>query len=1418
MKKLLRLISVATMLLAATTFMACSSDDDDGPSESSSATRVGSGAFVGVVLDNTGKPVEGATVTLGNKTASTNKGGEFKLEGVAVNDPVVRSIQTTVGSGTVTNGDEKLEPKDSTSTSTERKYAYTLTVTKDGYIPGTVDSMYVSEAEDIGGIEDARLSALKNQYAKILDSYAGAVGTGSITGSSSGDGYFLTGNAPEDKSATMTSVAAALKEIQNLYAHLGKTYSSTFVECKSLVPLNASLSGKLKLNPSPATAEVYNETTYPAPKDTVVTVTYTHDKNSAPYTFKTKTDAEGNFKFEKLPSGVALSIEVEGFTAKAGEVEAYFSTDVGAYRSNAAEILNNGTYDDSTSKTKGTVTIYGNSLNVAGVDIMLFAQLEKIWVKETNLIKNNSAALISVKTPLEFTFNKAIQRVDIAGSGFQDVKDDNYVVTIDSTDAKKVTITPKDGIWTPKAAGTEATDAKAGEVRLSVLAADGTKELLNDKFTAYFDTTIYVEISDSSKNDVELGLTQPVKLTFSKPMTTASVVAYKVFDTSTKTALANAFSKTWNEGKTELTLTPTTFWDEVSDDNGKVVFTVEGLAQDLTDDVRYWKNNVQTLTTGTGASAVTKNAGLIAYFDNKIDVTVAKVDDKSFTLTFSKAIKALTKDDIATAVTVTHATTKAGLATSTAAVTDFEAKFNDTNTVLTISAKNNDFANTGYYRVTLGAAVVGKTGETKFRAAGTTTLQTTTKNFDTDFTVGPEKFAETAVEIVTELPAGAEQSRAAFVTAEKYLKLTFNKAVRSSKLLVYDKSSTSYKDVNNYVADKSVYLALNKLSDESELKVQGTVTAVDGATKTWATGKELETGYALSKLTYKMVSTSLYKETVSIAAGQNDAKVEKIQPTDSITFTFDQDVSTAKWTAELYDSDKVGSNDLTQTSYAVTATAAGKVVTVALTEASKKLDFGKTYYLSLKATKGNDVDTVVLFNTDKATTADFANLVSDPTASLSTKILKKAVGEHNYIKIETVGYYVVPAGDKSATTKFDEFKKSISSPIVIEFTQDITGFTAVLAKAKETDYFYEWKKATDVKAADTYASKAEVEGKKLTITPKFAFASKSAVVPYVFNAKGEIVELKDAAGNALISKDNAAKQFVAKDLTDEKDLSAALDSTPASTEKALALTQFNVNETGNGTQIWFQFDPILSTTDSNANYGKYTLYRKATAATTAATKWEKVGKTYTISPATGEADLQYIDVVADAASDTDKKNNVKTAVINDFRLRGRKAAIVADTGAKEFDYSRTDPTSTDPATSVYRLVCSIDNVEIYSAPVTVADKFLDLKVTDGADAMTPTGYTTETTVTTKIYKFTAPCYIVNVATNVTRGTAAAVVTESTRLGPKNASRVKVDLNAARTEITLTIDNDTTAGTGDKIILTATDAGGVSKQYTIEYKN
>ena len=114
MKKLLRLISVATMLLAATTFMACSSDDDDDSSGARSVSARNSGSVVGVVLDNKGEPVEGATVTLGGKTAKTNYGGEFEITGVNPNDSkLIKAAKTEWGlpPGSSTCIDVPLSPR-----------------------------------------------------------------------------------------------------------------------------------------------------------------------------------------------------------------------------------------------------------------------------------------------------------------------------------------------------------------------------------------------------------------------------------------------------------------------------------------------------------------------------------------------------------------------------------------------------------------------------------------------------------------------------------------------------------------------------------------------------------------------------------------------------------------------------------------------------------------------------------------------------------------------------------------------------------------------------------------------------------------------------------------------------------------------------------------------------------------------------------------------------------------------------------------------------------------------------------------------------------------------------------------------------------------------------------------------------------
>ena len=165
MKKLLRLISVATILLAATSFMACSSDDDDDDSGARSVSARNSGSVVGVVLDNKGEPVEGATVTLGGKSTKTNYGGEFEITGVNPNDSALikaaatvttTSTETTVPSTGTTTGATDTSHSTTSATvtpsnaatsdvkTTTGATAYTLTVKKDGYLPGQITGVYVT--------------------------------------------------------------------------------------------------------------------------------------------------------------------------------------------------------------------------------------------------------------------------------------------------------------------------------------------------------------------------------------------------------------------------------------------------------------------------------------------------------------------------------------------------------------------------------------------------------------------------------------------------------------------------------------------------------------------------------------------------------------------------------------------------------------------------------------------------------------------------------------------------------------------------------------------------------------------------------------------------------------------------------------------------------------------------------------------------------------------------------------------------------------------------------------------------------------------------------------------------------------------------------------------------------------------------
>ena len=1532
MKKLLRLISVATMLLAATTFMACSSDDDDDDSGARSVSARTSGSVVGVVLDNKGEPVEGATVTLGGKTTKTNYGGEFEITGVNPNDSklisAAKTVTTTTTVSTVTDNSVTNKPKTDTSMSTSSNTGnaaastdisntgYTLTVKKDGYLSGKVTGIFVryQDTEDPEVTRaNALLHGLEYDYQDILDRYAAALtNPNANNGGSVGTTATTTTTATEDTTATTTvqtgsnadrvfkDISEAISALKSLYKTGSYTeYFSDFATSSPLIPLDASLKGRIKLNLKTQNGSVYDANTYiPASKPTIhvsystvispaleseviqkdangKTTSRTTNKDGtstqviynangttttlitkttatgADYTWEVKADANGEFVFDKsLPSGVPLKITVDSFFEKINDVEYTFSSESGVI-----VVENSKSYENS-----NIVTLGSKDANVESIVYMLFAQNDKIWVSETNVDTLSSGVLLQTTDALTFTFNKAMLSAefvseakaasgnDPAVDGISNLKTTEYTATW-SEDKKTVTLTPKIGYWILSGA--------APVIKVSGEAEDGAKTILNSEFKAYFDTKVWVSLKTEVKtaekteagsvsygdyNDY-LSLSSPITLVFSKPMN--EKIAVKLHNNTA------AYTESWNEAKTELTLTPVTnakFWALGENDNiiVQVISDFASSANYYNTDFGYWKTGAvkskkqPNTDTDLTEDPAAENA-LKVYFDNYNDVTFEKVSDSSFKINFAKALKALTEKELNTTSNLeifynTTYSAEQAWTTGTSSVTDAKVELSADGKTITVTAKNGDFENYGYYAVHFNSKVfVAQTGESSLRKDATLKEKEETGKtpFVTPFTLGSD-FDYVSVTTVKELPAGVVASRAAFASNEEYLKVTFNKEIKKSELkveTVKNDSVTNTATVKNYIDGAVVYLPLSDkdLKDNETITISGTVTAVTGKAKTYS-AKEIKTYYTLAKSYFKMIKSSLYDEKAAIA-GKNDVVNPKINPTDTVTFTFDQDISAAnvKWTAELYDEYTVTSRNLDNSLYAAKATASGNVLTVALNE-KKALENGtpsnpKVYYLSIKAVNREGDDAVVLFDSDKATlgsttgttetTTIYYGKVSDGKYLNEKIVTTKTVEQtdYHYIKIQTKEHYVLDVADDSATTKFEDFNKSTKSSIIIEFTQPVAGFKAVLAKSGES-----WNKYDDIDLTKTFESTVTIDGNKLTITPTYAFPSKEVVDPIVYNTKGEKIDLvlaseefKDGTKKTLFDDTGSdpKKCFIAKELKDStKELTEYLDGVTA--DSALVLTQFNTAEVGNGMDLYFFFKPIVSQRENTAKYGKYTLYKKVTDATTAATLWKKKGDYCVGTEVTGATALQGVNAdVKTTSKITDV--TVESATAQDFGVRKLMALITVKADATEFNYSKT---------SEYKLVYTNDNVERYSNTVTVTDAKLNTTFHVGdktgpefkADTHNETLGTTETAPTQKTYTVVSTGYMVS--GKITTTASASPAATDNRINAKN---VTGKFNDDRTEYTITIDPAALAAKGDTIKIEVIDAQEKSQKYTITYK-
>lgn len=421
------------------------------------------GQIFGYVTDTKGQPLSGVTIALGNQTTTTNQNGAFALTGVPAN-------ATQAGVGGVTE-----------ATGSGQKYV--LTATKDGYLSNTVPNILVVETTDKS---DAALllNTAATAYQTILQEFAkqGSAGVTSITGGAAvaTDGVILDTQNTND---TFKGMADAYATVLERYQNLSKTYESTFVNLM-LSPCNGYFEGTLKITKSPGKDTTTDAASIKAAPEGVKVKLVSGNG----YVYEAITDKDGKFKFEKLPVATNLTLKVEGFEAtyESGEgknkvTETYY------YSSDGASAW---LYDNLQEATPLVINLDENSGAKYKADILLYSQLAKIIVTDTNLLQNTVVAPLALNTPVTFTFNKPMDYVELkATANSVDDIGENAAYTWDET-KKTVTITPKDGFWTAA--------AKTVNFQINGRAQDGSTTFIKDTFEVTLDNVIKVEFADVS--------------------------------------------------------------------------------------------------------------------------------------------------------------------------------------------------------------------------------------------------------------------------------------------------------------------------------------------------------------------------------------------------------------------------------------------------------------------------------------------------------------------------------------------------------------------------------------------------------------------------------------------------------------------------------------------------------------------------------------------------------------------------------------------------------------------------------------------------------------------------------------------------------------------------------------------------------
>lgn len=1128
MKKIVSLLCAAAMLVGSLVFVGCPNGTSAGDGNARSAQTAGTGVVMGYVLDNRGEPVEGATVTLGGSVTTTNAGGEFVLSGVPVN-------------------------VDTNKTAT---FQYSVTAKKDGYLSAVIPAIAVSY-EESQSLETkdyfAALKELSGYYKGILEKYADKAGLTSTQTNvlnpnndlDTGDFVITTTNEGSGKDNVMQTLANAIKDLEKLYSD-GDYYTqfySTFGKAV-LIPCDATFKGKVRV-----TTKVKGSTVLPADlfvpaSKPVVRVSYTTtsaavETGKNDYTWKAEVDDKGFFSFEKLPSGVELSVSIDSFYETKDDVEYVWS-------SASCDIIAENSGAEGNAGAINKVKLGSADSNENTYSFILYAQNDKIWITASNLGTNTEANLIKTTDPITFTFNKPILKATIAaGANSTALKDDltthGYTSEL-SEDKKTVTFKPVDGNWTG-----------SGAIVVKAEAEDGATTVLNEKWTVALDEKTWVSLSTKNYNDTEglLSLSSPIVLEFTRKMT--DNVTFTLDST-------NEYTRTWNEGMTQLTLTPTAaakYWKFGTGKTNVEISALKAKADDGTETVAFWKNGANT-----------DGTKLNVYFDYFVDVTLAKAaaaSNEAFTITFSKALKSFNPKNAAELV-ITEA--KDGGAKLTLNK-DYTVAIDEAKKVITVTSKEAQFPKEGKYKVTFLNTLEAEDGSNAFRIAGNKAKEASIA-FTTDFAFEGLWLKPVAVSIVSSLPEAAKLSRSAIVdaTTDQYIKISFNKNIYKSAITIKTgdtataAGNATAEKAKNYIDGKDVYIALAEVSNVKKVLVLDgldSVVAEDSDTLK----KEQSTYTDWNKLTdglefriyaaLSLVDSSLVAKIPDVN-GYKTYKAADPVADKTVTFTFDKELP-ANYTAEVdlysWNTEKnkytksVDTEKLTWTEATKTITFKSEKFLPVLakeTATANKDSVYTTHYLSLVVKNENGV---VLFSTKTASFGSDAGTFDNAFGGLIDK--KDNSGkwaseqEFNTVKVNVAPYAITNYSLVKEVTDVAGKKSYKAAPAVKANTPLVFTFNALPEGATASYDLYAIDNSTNNPTSklieDAVTATIDATAKTVTISSnKLVVDADQAASATGYTEYAITLIVKDNAGNIVFSTDNATKkQFaVLKDSYEQK--------------------------------------------------------------------------------------------------------------------------------------------------------------------------------------------------------------------------------------------------------------------------------------------